>query len=94
MAMEKKGLPIYGQRGIGVHIDENGNKVYSKDAQNEFKLEQLKGEINAKAKGEFKFEPSFKIIFDVSKKPSPEDFKGLKSAESIVKNFSNKKEEK
>ena len=92
--MVMKGMPIYGQRGIGVHIDENGNKIYSKNAQNEFKLEQLNGEINAKAKGEFKFEPSFKMMFDASKKPSTEDFKDLKSAESIVKNFSNKKEVK
>lgn len=73
MVMEKKGLPIYGQRGIGVHIDENGNKVYSKDTQDKFRLEQLKGDVNAK--GEIKFEPSFKMLFDASKKPSPEDFK-------------------
>ena len=92
--MVMKEMPIYGKVGIGCHIDENGNKVYSKNAQNEFKLEQLKGEINAKAKGEFKFEPSFKMTFGVSEKPSTEDFKDLKSAESIVKNFSNKKEVK
>lgn len=66
-----KKIGIYGELGIGCHIDENGNKVYSKDTQNEFKLEQLKGDINAN--GEFKFEPSFKILFNAVKQPSLEN---------------------
>lgn len=66
-----KKIGIYGEPGIGCHIDENGNKVYSKDTQNEFKLEQLKGDINAN--GEFKFEPSFKILFNAVKQHSLEN---------------------
>lgn len=70
-----KKIGIYGEPGIGCHIDENGNKVYSKDTQNEFKLEQLKGDINAN--GEFKFEPSFKILFNAVKQHLPENTTGV-----------------
>lgn len=85
-----KKIGIYGEPGIGCHIDENGNKVYSKDTQNEFKLEQLKGDINAN--GEFKFEPSFKILFKANEKyflneqETKEDFSRLlrKTKEEVL----------